>query len=241
MKITVLSWNIWQGKHFPEIIDFLRDKDADIVGLQEVIEKDGTNTAEEIAAALKLNHAYYQAINKTRLGHPQGNAILSKYPIEVSKRHFLSPPELYQDTAETEPRIAVEAKIRIGNDLLTVLTVHLAYSDRFEHSDMRDLQVQNLIKILPKSETILMGDFNSHPEDPNISRIGKVLANADEKPTEPTWTLYLHDYEGFREDKLRHRLDYIFASKDLSVEGFKIEQSRGSDHLPISAILSLKS
>ena len=234
MKLKVLSWNIWHGNHLPEVIDFLKNADADVIALQEVIVKDGTNTAELIAEALGYAFAYYPAIQKD---YQQGNAIVSRYPIVESKPHLLSDENLYAETAETEPRIAVETTLVVDDINIKVFSVHLAYSFKFQPSQMRELQVDNLLKVLPKISTILMGDFNSHPDNSSIKKLSETMRNADQKLTDPTWTIYPFESRGFKETELRHRLDYIFVSKDLYAENFRVEQSTGSDHLPISAVI----
>ena len=237
MQLRLLSWNIWGGKHIDEIVDFIGAYRPNIIALQEVVENGDSNTAAEIADQLNYNFAYFQAIGKNGNDLAQGNAILTSFPIEESKSHFLSDISLYKGTAETEPRIAVEVKIRIDNKLLSIFSVHLAYSHKFQNSKMRDLQVDNLIKLIPSSYAILLGDFNSHPDSTYMERLIKVMKNADSVLTEPTWTVYPFDYEGFQETELRHRLDYIFTSKDIAVERFFIPFSKGSDHLPVSAIV----
>lgn len=239
MKIKVVSWNIWQGNRLDEIISFLKDSNADIIGLQEVVERDGTNTAAIIANELGLQCVYYRSIDKTRLGVPQGNAILSKFSLLNSEVHYLSNVNIYKGTAETEPRIAVEVKIKIGFKTLYVLTTHLAYSPEFKSSETRNIQIDNLIRRLHSTNTILMGDFNSHPDSINISNINRILVNTDNDLSKPTWTIYPFEYEGFKEDSLRHRLDYIFVSKDIKVDAFLVEDSKGSDHLPVSAVLEI--
>lgn len=239
MQLKVLSWNIWHGKFLDEIISFLKLAQADIIGLQEVLETGNSNTADIIAKALGYHSVYFQAIKKTRLGKSQGNATLSKYPLEKTKVHFLSNPAFYTKTAETEPRIAVEAKIKIDKTEITVFTTHLAYSLKFRDSKFRDMQVDNLDKLLPSSKAILMGDFNSYPDSKYIQRISKIMTNTDKDLTKPTWPLYPHDYEGWQEKEVRHRLDYIFVSKDIKVKSFQVEDSRASDHYPISAVLEV--
>lgn len=237
--MKVLSWNIWQGNHLPEIIDFLEKADADVVALQEVVVKDGSNTAELIAKALGYFYEYDPAIQQNAFGVPQGNAVLSRYPIAERKAHMLSDEDLYAKTAETEPRIAVETTLVVNDINIKVFSVHLAYSHKFQPSKMRELQVDNLLKVLPQTSTILMGDFNSHPNNSVIEKLGEVMKNADAKLTEPTWTIYPFKYRGFKETELHHRLDYIFVSKDLRTEHFQVEQSKGSDHLPISAVIEI--
>ena len=238
-RLKLLSWNIWQGYHLKEIISFLQAAEADIIGLQEVIEKDGTNTAAVIAEELGYHSAYYRAIEKTRLGFPQGNAVLSKYPIDKSVPYLLSDSSLYKGTAETEPRVAIEARILIANMLLTIFTTHLAYSHLFRDSEMRNMQVDHLIQLLPPTRTILLGDFNSHPDSSYMEKLNQIMQNTDTELTKPTWTVYPFDYEGFHETELRHRLDYIFVSKDILVRSFDVEDSTGSDHLPISAVVEV--
>src|SRR6185312_8355739 len=138
-----------------------------------------------------------------------------------------------------EPRIALEAKIQIENTPITVFTTHLAYSYAFQDSTMRNMQVDNLLTLLPKTNTILMGDFNAHPDSSYMKKLTQVMSNTDTESFEPTWTIYPFSYEGFEETQLRHRLDYIFASRDLRHSSCKIENSKASDLLPISIVLKL--
>jgi endonuclease/exonuclease/phosphatase family metal-dependent hydrolase len=239
MKLKILSWNIWQGKHLSEIIEFLKNAKADVIALQEVIVKDDKNTAEVIAKELGYVYAYYPAVEQNYFGCQQGNAIVSRYPITEQKVHILSNESLYVNTAETEPRIAVETTLLVDDINIKVFSVHLAYSHEFQPSHMRELQVDNLLKVLPKTSAILMGDFNSHPDNPIIGKLDTMMKNADLKLTEPTWTIYPFEYQGFRETELRHRLDYIFTTPNMHAEDFRVEHSKGSDHLPISATIEV--
>ncbi len=239
MQIKVISWNIWQDFHLKEVVSFLRESNADILGLQEVIEKEGTNTAAVIADLLGYEYTYYRAIDKTRLGFPQGNAVLSKFPITKSTPHMLSTIDQYTDSAETEPRVAIDAQIEIDGNPLTIITTHLAYSHMFQESAIRNLQVDKLITVIPKTKTVLTGDFNSHPDSSYMQTLTTKLVNTDSELINPTWTVYPFDYEDFRETELKHRLDYIFVTPDISVTDFRVESSKGSDHLPISAILEI--
>lgn len=239
MIFKVISWNIWQDYHLKEVINLLKTSNADIIGLQEIIEKDGINTASIIAKELNYQYVYYRAIEKTRLGFPQGNAVLTKHKIVKSQAHFLSGADLFKNTAETEPRVAIESKIDIDGALLTFFTTHLAYSHKFRDSEFRNLQVDNLIKLLSHAKTILTGDFNSHPDSAYMSRLNKVMVSTDKDLTIPTWTMYPFEYEGFIETELKHRLDYIFVTKDIKVKSFSVGKSKGSDHLPIEAVVEL--
>jgi len=238
-RLKIVSWNIWGGKHLDQIIDFLKGSNSDVIALQEVVQSGpiGTNTAHQIAEALDCHYVYFNAVTHEREKIEQGNAIVSKLPIEHSEVVFLTGLGLYQQTAETEPRVAVVAAIR--GIPLRFITVHLAYSPGFQPSKIRDLQVTSLLKLLSKRRTILMGDFNAHPDSNEVKKVSGVLKQTDPGTFLPTWTVYPFELRGHQETELRHRLDYIFASPDIRVIEFRVETSDGSDHLPVSAVISV--
>jgi len=243
MQIKVTSWNIWSGKRLPEVLSFLKSEKPDIIGLQEAIKETGKkNTAEIIAQELGYEYVYSPAFLNTRhkITYEQGNAVLSKFTITSNQCHFLTAHDLYQNTAETEPRIAIEALIKIKNVNLKVFCTHLAYSHQLRPSKMRDLQVDNLLKLLPQKKTILLGDFNAESNGNEIKKISHVMKNADFKtPHSPTWTVHPFNYFGFVENDLKHRLDYIFTSNDIRINDFVIGNSQASDHLPVTAVIEL--
>lgn len=246
MQLKVTSWNIWKGKHLNEIISFLRTSRPDLIGFQEVIEErvndSKKNTAELIAKELNYNYVYYKSCtnNRHEKVFDQGNAILSKYPIKKSRCHFLSDFDLYRNTAETEPRNLIETEIEINNKTLNIFVTHLAYSHKFQDSEIRNLQIDNLLKLLSRKNTILLGDFNCEINSKEIVALLNVVKNADFKtPNAPTWTIYPFNYHGFIENELKHRIDNIFVTEDIKVNNFIIEDSKGSDHLPITAIVEI--
>lgn len=38
---------------------------------------------------------------------------------------------------------------------------------------------------------------------------------------------------------LLYRLDYVFTSYDIKTSSFKVEKTKGSDHLPVSTIIEI--
>lgn len=242
MQLKVLSWNIWQGKYLDKIIKFLELSSPDIIALQEVIESETVeNIAKQISDKLGYKYVYCNAFETDRheTVYKIGNAILSKYEITSESCHFLSSIDQYKNSAETEPRVATEVTMKINGKDLRAIAIHLAYSHKFQASKMRNLQVDNLIKLLQEDKTVLMGDFNSNSDGEAVKRVSKVLVNTDKKLTKPTWTVYPFDYRGFKETKLNHRIDYIFVSKDITVKNFEVGESDGSDHLPITAVIEV--
>ena len=236
MILKVLSWNSWAGKNLEKATAFLSKTDADIIGLQEVLERDKQNNAEDIAKKLGLNYFYCQAFTDDRHNVPTyhlGNAILTKFTIEKSFCNELSSLELYQKTSETEPRTAAEVDLSVNGKSLNFFSAHLAHSPRLRPSKMRDIQLNNLLKHLPNQLTILMGDFNSLPDSEVIKKLEEKLINTDK---DSSGTTAVDDDE---HGKFNFRKDYIFVSPDITVKSFKILDSDASDHLPILAEIEI--
>lgn len=252
MQIKVLSWNIWKGKDLSGVIEFLQNSNADIISLQEVLEKDSENPdligkngrmnmAKLIAGELKYDCIYCKVFTTDR--HKEiydiGNAILSKHKIEKSACFELSGLKDYKKSSETEPRGMTWADITIGNRTLKTLNTHLAYSHELKPFNLRQNQINKLLEQIDTKNTILFGDFNTTPHNGELDEILKVLQNTDPDPVKPTWSVYPTNYKGFIINGLEYRIDNIFVSRDIKVKKFKIENSHSSDHLPISAILEI--
>ena len=232
MLLKVLSWNIWAGKNLDGVVKLLREVNADIIGLQEVLERNSRNNAEDLAQKLGLNYFYCKAFTDDRHPVPKytlGNAVLTRFPIEKSCCHQLSSLELYRKSSETEPRTAAEATLSINGKSLNFFNTHLAHSPALRESEMRDLQLNNLLKYLSNHLTILTGDFNSQADSEVIKKLSEKLINTDKDPSRTT---AVDDDE---HGKFNFRKDYIFVSPDIKVTSFRILDSDASDHYPILA------
>ncbi len=246
MQIKVITWNIWRGKYLDGVIDFLKSSNADIIGLQEIIEDESLtsreNLAQIIAKSLGYNYVYCKAFTTDRHMpiYDIGNAILSKYEIQNTMCIELSGLSDYKSDSTTEPRNAIKAEITINNRTLTILNTHLAYSHELKPFELRTKQVEKLIPPIKSQNTILMGDFNSMLENEEMKRIQEVIPNADTSTEkQATWSVYPTDYKGFIVKGLEYRIDNIFVSNDIRVVNFAIESSRASDHLPISVLVEI--
>lgn len=246
MQIKLLSWNIWGGKYLPEVIEFLRSADADIIALQEVIAEPGgkTNTASAIAEALGCNevHALDMKISSKATGPERnietklnfGNAILSKHKIENSAPIDLS---------SSEYRQGIWADIKFGEQTMRIFSIHLKHNHVINSSaaieQLQNEQVNTIIKTLPAYNAVVMGDFNSLPESGPVKRISSVLKNTEEGSNSPTWAAYQEGCNTCRPKNVEYKFDYIFASQNLKTGDFKAHQSKASDHLPVTAILEI--
>jgi endonuclease/exonuclease/phosphatase family metal-dependent hydrolase len=241
MKVKVLSWNIWHGQDMKGVIEFLRKSEADIIGLQEVLEFENDkneNQAKIIAHELGYNFVYFPAFKTDRKSPVfiQGNAILTRHEIIKSENNLLSDMSSYQGGGETEPRVAGEVKLKIKNEELRVFVTHLAYSHKLQPSNLRDLQTDKLLSFIDGDKTILMGDFNVTPDSDVIKKVSQIMNDVGQKNGGPTWSIVKRIYKGFAVD-FNYRIDYIFTSKDLKIENYQVEKLLASDHLPIFAVI----
>ena len=228
MQLKILSWNIWYDGKFDEISEFLADFDADIIGLQEVVPDDPALDVIGFMKKLGYKTLFAPVMEIREDGRTMSNAIFTKYPIVNNKTHILS---------EQESRNALQADIKIGGKILHVFNTHLLHTHQ-QKGETQTLQAENLIKILPKENTILIGDFNAIPESEVVQKISKVLVNTD-PALMPTWSIDPAGCPECNPQKVFVRLDYIFTSKDIKANSPKVHDTKGSDHLPISVNIEL--
>lgn len=224
-KIKIVTWNIWGGENIDNIIECLRTVDADIIGLQEVLEElDGSNNnAENIASALGYEWAYtptctldYEHSHLLKIhGYTRemhwGNAVLSKYPIVGNNTYVLS---------NHKSRTALVTNIAVDSENLTAISTHLAYSKDSEL--IRSEQVDTLLKVIPDERAIIMGDFNELPKSVVIEKMRERLIDTQENTASDSAQI-----------SEAERIDYIFTTKDIKYSNSRIINSDASDHLPI--------
>ena len=227
MQLKILSWNIWCDGDFEKVSSFLGACRADVIGLQEVVPGDRNRDIVSFLSTLGYEHSVAPIGAVFKDGRMITTAIFSRYPILTAKMHMLS---------EESRRQAAEARIKVGNITLRVFSFHLLHTHQKE-SSVQNLQIENLIKVLPKGKAIVMGDFNATPEVTPIKRMREVLIDTDSAST-PTLNSHIFDCQECDRKLLdKTRLDYIFVSKDLKIHSFKVEKAQGSDHLPISVVV----
>jgi endonuclease/exonuclease/phosphatase family metal-dependent hydrolase len=229
MRIRVLSWNIWIHGYFDKIADFLQASNADIIGLQEVLDSDPER--DVIGYLNKLGYHHTFAPMKKRRDRKSWN----DGPAIFSKCKFLN-TQIYK-LSNTDRRVAVKTDVQIGNKTLHVFCTHLTHTHQKQTAE-QNLQIENLLKLLPREKTILMGDFNATPQSSVIQSMKKIFTNTD-PDNNPTWSLYAEGCPKCKLDKINMRLDYIFVSPDMKVKESRVGDSKGSDHLPILADIEI--
>lgn len=231
MKIKILSWNIWCDSYFDKIKEFLASSNADIIGIQEVSFED---PERDIVSFLKnLGYDYVSApsaefTDDNNKHHRLNNAVFSKFSIVESKEHFLR---------IGGKRRSIEAKIQIGETVLSVFSVHLKHTHQ-QRTELQDEQAETLVSLLPSKLGIVMGDFNATPESYPIQIMEKTYINTDKTLT-PTWSAYSEGCHICNPQNIDIRLDYIFVSPDVVFDSPEVCESKGSDHLAISVLVQV--
>lgn len=245
MKIKILQWNIWVKENHNNIVKELRRINADIVCTQELIQNSKTKLDVTKYIAKRLNYYYFFQAAETWDNrdekNTQGNAIFSKYSIIGKYYKYVQKPIHNPSDAMHEGRVYVEATVKINNKRITLGTTHLSYSHRFEIDNRRKKEANILFDIIrtKNKNYIFTGDLNTAQDSYIVNKLGKILQPAGPNYYKKTWTTKPFEYLGFKEDKLRWRLDYVFASHDIKVVNSKIIKTKCSDHLPILAEIEI--
>lgn len=232
-KLRVLTLNIWnrQGpweQRLPLIRAGIRALDPDLVGLQEIIHRDGRSQAEDIAAGLGYEAAFGVA-HDLGGGVQFGNAVLSRWPISSSRALPLPTGE------SDERRSLVFAEIASPHGPIPFFVTHLNW--KFHHGIVRERQVVAIAELVKAHAPIagpppiLVGDFNAEPEAAEI-RFLKGLQSLEGKSTFFADCFALAgEGPGFTYDSTRNpfaaptheyprRIDYVFVrGPDKDVRG----------------------
>lgn len=222
--LNILTYNIQHGyndageKGFKEQLERIRELDPDILGLQESdVAKMGTGNADLVkyfASGLNM-HAYYgpKTVNGTF-----GIALLSKYPIEDAKTHYMY--SIGEQTA------TIEAKIAVGEQVFNVFVTHLGNKGPI-------FQQENVLEMVQNRENvILMGDMNFRPPTEQYQITTAVMDDA-----------WLVRWPGGNEDQgidPERRIDHIFVRLNGGIEVAEATYLPGpeSDHPAMMAVLS---
>jgi endonuclease/exonuclease/phosphatase family metal-dependent hydrolase len=204
-------------RHLEKIIDFIKEANADIVGLLEIdtgsYRTDQINQVKKIAN--RLNHFHVcdvkygekSLLRKMPYWRNQSNAILTALENGNSKFHFMP---------RGMKKLVIESKINNVHFFL----VHLALTKK-----VRQIQLNYLEKIIPKDQHVIVaGDFNtmygSGELENFMSKCKLKNANLENHATYPAW-------------KPQKELDYILCSEKIDINHFEVSKVKFSDHHPL--------
>ena len=229
MELKILSWNIWVDGHFDKIKEFLSATNADIIGLQEVLENDPERDVISFLTDQGYQHVF--AMTEHAWGgknYKIGPALFTKLPITDSGVFFIN---------DEDKRAVAWMDIQVNGEPISFFSVHLVHAHQ-KKSEKKEFEVAHIIEKLPSNRAIVLGDFNATPESNVIQTMRQTLRDTDTNDL-PTWSVYKEGCGVCQLDEVNTKLDYIFTSNDLKAHSFTVHNSDASDHLPISVIVNI--
>ncbi|WP_312856902.1 endonuclease/exonuclease/phosphatase family protein [Arthrobacter mobilis] len=245
IELRVMSFNIHYGNDLDGELDLehiaedIEDSGAQIIGLQEVDRRRSARSAfvdQAAWLARRLGMYYSFGLNRTYWAPGRekpgrfGLVVLSKYPILSTRNHMLTLIDYAR--RPTKPRSILETVIDVDGTWITFYNTHLDH----QRSEQRQLQAREILALAGKSAgpAILVGDLNAEYPDPEIARLRSVFTD--------TFVVedMAEDYT-YPADDPYSRIDYIMTRGPILVhEAEVIDDSDSSDHLPITADLSIE-
>jgi endonuclease/exonuclease/phosphatase family metal-dependent hydrolase len=237
--IRIATYNIHKcrgldGRVRPErIVQVLRELDADILALQEVVGgRDGDPRSDQARFfARELGYRCVMGENRRLDGAPYGNLLLSRFAIRSARNYSVS-------TASREPRGCLRADVAIDDAVLHVFNVHLGTSF-FERREQARRLVSGEILGQPglAGRRVVLGDFNEWTRGLASRLLAARLRSVDlerhlgKRRTYPGVLPFLH-------------LDHIYFDPHLELVKLALHKSRAamiaSDHLPLVADLRFR-
>ena len=226
----VMTYNIHHGAgvdgkvDLRRIADLIKREQADIVALQEV-DKGVQRTAQrdfptELAALTGMSCVFSN--NFHFQGGEYGNAVLTRFPIKRwTNRH-------YKMLRTGEQRGLLQVVLDVHGRELVFMDTHIDFrgddAERLLNAD----ELLQAIQAFRGRPMILCGDFNDTPGSRTHQKIAQAFVDA--------WVA-AGTGDGFTipAEKPRKRIDYIWTSKDPSIEALRVwaPEAEASDHLPV--------
>ena len=233
--LRVATYNIHRcrgldGRTNPaRVAEVIRDIDADVVALQEVIGASQTSPghAEELGAMLGMG--WVMAPARHLRGALFGNVVMSRLPIQQHSQYDLS-------WRTCEPRCCQRVDIEIGDDTLHLYNVHLGTAlleRRYQAGRLSAILHDRRVGV-PK---VVLGDFNEWMRGMATEMLTERLKSIDlrahlqRRRTYPGVFPVLH-------------LDHIYYEGNVEVVKLELPRTRrslmASDHLPLIAELRVQ-
>lgn len=232
-RIRILTYNVHKCRGLDHrvrparIVEVLREIDADIIALQEVLSIQG-HREEDQAHFIATELGFHSCLGQNRRinGGAYGNLLLSRFPLHAVQNHDISTPA-------REQRGCLRVDIDLAETTLHVFNVHLGTSF-FE----RRQQARKLVssEILQNRELygarVVLGDFNEWTRGLASRLLCRDLQSVDIRAHLGRSRTYPGAFP------LLH-LDHIYFDPELSLERLLLHGSRtaliASDHLPLVA------
>jgi endonuclease/exonuclease/phosphatase family metal-dependent hydrolase len=234
-RIRIATYNVHKCRGMDRrisvarIAEVLREVDADIIALQEILRVTNEDPKHDqvgfLASELGMEHCAF-GHNRPLQGGTYGNATLSRFPIENWTNYDVS-------HAKPERRGCLRTDIRIGKgQQVHVMNLHLGtgFMERRAQARML-LSPELLLNGDFKDPRIVVGDFNEWTRGLATRLLSEHFVSADSKGRRVK-----RSYPGVLP---MLRLDDVYYDGKLKLEKIAIHRSKialvASDHLPMVA------
>ncbi|WP_122465477.1 endonuclease/exonuclease/phosphatase family protein [Brevundimonas lutea] len=244
-SLTVATFNIWHDMgdwptRRPMVIRDLAALDADIIGLQEVLQDEGLpNQAEDIAQALGGYDVHFVSIDPPGQARRYGNAVLSRLPVLARDEMKLRPLD--------DSRTAAHVRVDLDGSPVDIFNTHLHW--RQEGGAIRAQQIADLLNFIDSrsddASSLVLGDMNAviaWPEfQPLLARYDDAWRLRNPTAREPTTLV-----PGLHQSAVR--IDHVLVEKDcFTVHDARLFATEAdaagvypSDHFGVMARLAVR-
>ena len=235
----VVTYNIHKCKGLDgrtsaaRIVDVLRETNADIIALQEVVCVEHGDAHENQAKfiAEELNFEFCLGENRRHRGGLYGNVVLARFPLGVAKNFDIT-------VRGREPRGCLSVDVKINeNQHLHLYNLHLGTAFFERRRQVKKLLDEEILHRQHLAPRIMLGDFNEWTHGLTSRLLKAHFASNDlrdvmrRRRTYPGVLPVLH-------------LDHIYYDNHLELTDAFVHRNRlslvASDHLPLVADFRLK-
>lgn len=234
MKLITL--NIWGGHVHTPLKEFIASRpDVDIFCLQEVYHgankmitvedrKVTLNIFSEIQNLLPNHKGYFRPIVDNIYGI--GTFVRKNITLLEEGDYLIHHNPEYPGYGPTHSRILQWLKCKINNEIYVVMNVHGLWNGKGKTDTQERIAQSNRIREFMDSmdaRKIVCGDFNLRPDTESLKIIEQNMQNlVDAYQVTSTRTSFYPKAEKFA--------DYIFTSKEITVNHFEVLPEEVSDH-----------
>ncbi|MDO8497978.1 MAG: hypothetical protein Q7S61_05555 [bacterium] len=251
MTIKLLNLNILKGEFLPQIIDFVKKEDFDILHFQEVaggkVAKDGVDCFSVIQKETGMTGFMPKAWHIPDDSSSYfSNATFYKPQFDLQKKETIwlydaQEIEYPRIPPENTPRNAVSLLLEIEGKKIYFINTHQAWGPTPVDNPLKLKQGNILYEYLKTLEHpfILSGDFNVSPTSQVIRQIDTLGINlTTQHHLTNTLNPRLHKAQVLFPKGLA--VDFVFASRSLKVNNFKlIDNIDLSDHFGLSLEITI--
>lgn len=246
--MKLINFNLWIGGIlWDELINFLKQENADILALQEVYKTDEKgleprfNSFNELAQILGYQYTHFAPTFIEDRGDyvEQGNAIFSKYPLhEENVQFFVGEFSKRKDGRENfpfSPRNLQHVSIDLVGNTLHLINLQGVWAEHGEDNEQRLKMAEIILKeattVKENEPLIICGDFNVKPNTNTIRMIEEKYTNVFKDMLETSFNLKRKDLENYP-GYATAVVDMIFINGLVNLEQKHVPEVDISDHLP---------